>query len=197
MIAVRLGDLAAVQADAVLRPVTSEWTAPTPAMRRLEVAAGAEVEAWCRRLGELPVGSAVVTPAGALPVEYLVHVVIRSPEQPVTADGVRRALRNGLRRLADWGVASVALPPLGTGAGNLDADESAELMVPILVEHLGAGTLPDRVAIVVESEYERDVFERQLERHAPPAGGSRTSAAAERAQASLPASAPRADVPDA
>ena len=165
MIAVRLADLAGAEVDAVLRPVTAEWTAPTPAMRRVELAAGPEVEARCQDLGELPVGSAVVTPAGSLPAQYLIHVVIRSLEQPSTPGVVQRALRNGLRRVAEWGMASLALPPLGTGAGNLDAEESAELMVPILLEYLRTADPVPRVEVHVDSEYERDAFLGELRRH--------------------------------
>jgi O-acetyl-ADP-ribose deacetylase len=115
----------------------------------------------CRRQGELPVGSAVITAAGAAEAEYLVHVVVRSAEEPVSAAGVRRALENGLRRLADWGIREVALPPLGTGAGNLDAEDAAAVMVPLLVERIGAAVL-ERAVIVAETEYERDAFLRAL-----------------------------------
>ncbi len=148
----------------MLRPVSADWSAPTPAMRRLEQVAGPGLEAQCARLGELPVGSAVITPAGGLAAEFMVHAVIRSPEEAVTVSGVRRALRNGLRRLAEWAIAEVAMPPLGTGAGNLDAEESAAAMVPVLVEHAAASGSPARVVIVVETEYERQAFERELRR---------------------------------
>ena len=73
---------------------------------------------------------------------------------------MRRGLVNGLRRLAEWGIESVAMPPLGTGAGNLDAEESARVMIPAIREHQLASARPLRVAIVVESDYEYDVFRR-------------------------------------
>lgn len=164
MIEVRVGDLAATKAMAVLRPVAADWSAVTPAMRRFEQAVGREVEEQCHRMGELPVGSAVITGGGALGVEYIVHVVTRSREEPVTAAVVRRGLVNGLRRLDEWAVESVAMPPLGTGAGNLDAEEAAEVMIPILAEHLRTSRYPSRVEVVVENEYEREAFERVLRR---------------------------------
>jgi serine/threonine-protein kinase len=167
MIEVRLGELAEASTVAVLRAVTAEWAATNSAMRRLELAAGPEVEMQCRSLGELPVGSAVVTAGGQLPAEYLIHVVVRSIEQPVTVRGVQRALENGLRRASEWGFASLALPPLGTGAGNLDAEQSAEAMVPILLGYLGTAQPAPRIEIVVDSDYERDAFDAELRRHRP------------------------------
>jgi eukaryotic-like serine/threonine-protein kinase len=172
LITLRLGELADATTDAILRPVAADWAAVTPAMRRLELAAGAELDAYCQRLGELPVGSAALTPAAALGTQFVVHVVVRSVEEPVTPGGVRRALQNGLRRLAEWKIVSVALPPLGTGAGNLDAEESAQIMVPLLQEHVASGELPSRIEITVDSEYERDVFAAVLSRErAPDVGG--------------------------
>jgi O-acetyl-ADP-ribose deacetylase len=162
-------DLANVSADAVLRPVTAEWTAVTQATRRLEIAAGPAVEAQCRAQGELPVGSAIITPAGEIAAQFMIHVVVRSTDERVTEAGVRRGLQNGLRRLVEWGIQRVALPPLGTGAGNLDADESAAIMIPVLREHMAATGIPAEVDVCVDSEYEREVFERRLRRaDAPP-----------------------------
>jgi O-acetyl-ADP-ribose deacetylase len=164
VIRVVLGDVADTSAEAVLRPVSAEWAAVTPAMRRLELAAGPVLDAQCRTLGELPVGSALITPAGDLPAQFMIHVIVRSMDEPVTEAGVRRALQNGLRRMAEWGVARVAMPPLGTGAGNLDADDAAAIMIPALLEHMQNAGAPVAVEIFVDSEYERDAFERRLAR---------------------------------
>lgn len=159
-------------AAAILRPVSAEWEAVTPTMRRLEIAAGPSVAEQCERLGELPVGSAVITAAGALPAQFMVHAVIRAADEAVSANGVRRALQNSLRRLSEWAIDSVAMPPLGTGAGNLDAEDAAQTMLPVLVEHMNANAHPARVAICVETDYEHDAFERAIARHASGARGS-------------------------
>jgi O-acetyl-ADP-ribose deacetylase (regulator of RNase III) len=166
VIRVERGELADQAVAAVLRPVSAEWTAVTNAMRRLELAAGPDVDRQCRSLGDLPVGSAVVTSAGALAAEFMVHVVVRSVEQQVTRTAVQRALVAGLRRLEEWGIPAVAMPPLGTGAGNLDAEESADVMVPVLQAHLDSGRDPREVVIVVDSEYEEAAFRTRIERPA-------------------------------
>lgn len=165
MIEVVMGEVARADTEAVLRPVGSDWSPVTPAMRRLESAAGPAVLDRCRRLGELPVGSAVITPAGDLPVDFLVHVVVRSYDQPVSGPIVSRALLNGLRRLEEWAMTSVAMPALGTGAGNLDAEAAADAMLPVLLEFLRSAKSLARVVLVMESDYEREAFERRLETH--------------------------------
>ena len=162
MIQIIRGELASTTAEAVLRPVSAEWTAVTPATRRLEIAAGPDVERQCRTLGELPVGSAVITGAGDLAAQFMIHVVVRSFDEPVSASGVRRALDNGLRRVTEWGIERLATAPLGTGAGNLEPDDVASIMIPALVERVRRGGPPRAVEIYVDSEYEKDVFERHV-----------------------------------
>ena len=54
--------------------------------------------------------------------------------------------------------------PLGTGAGNLGAEEAAEVMVPLIREHLLQFEHPREVVIAVANEYENDVFLRAVER---------------------------------
>ena len=150
--------------ESILRSVSSELEPDTPESRDLEVGAGPVVAERLRAMGSLPVGAAVITPAGTLPAAFLIHVVLQSAEEPVRKEGVRLALRNGLRRAQEWGLESLALPPLGTGAGNLGAEEAAEAMVPLIGEHLQRFDHPREVVITVSNEYENDVFLRAVER---------------------------------
>lgn len=165
MIEVVLADIATVSATAIMRPVSAEWDAVTPAMRRLELAAGSAMVEQCARIGDLPLGSAVITGAGAAQAEFMVHVIVRSVTEPVSEYVVQRCLQNGLRRCEEWGIQSLAIPPLGTGAGNLDAEDAAGLMVPVLLDHMRNAQHPSRVLLVAETEYERDAFEQVLKYH--------------------------------
>jgi O-acetyl-ADP-ribose deacetylase (regulator of RNase III) len=101
-----------------------------------------------------------VTPAGALGVELLIHGVVSSDTEPVSRSTVRQALSSALQRAADWGVEHLALAPFGVGVGSLDVEESAELLAEAARRHLREAKCPRRLTIVVETEFERDVFER-------------------------------------
>ena len=162
MIAARTDDLAFVDADAIARPVDAELRATTPVMRRLEVAGGESLARHLRVNEPLAVGSAVVTPAGALNAELLIHGVISSDTEPVSRATVRQAVSSALQRASDWGIEHLALAPFGLGAGNLDVEESAEVLAEALRQHRELAKHPSAITIVVETAFEHDVFERLL-----------------------------------
>lgn len=163
MIQVRLIELLTAEADCILRSVSSELESDTPVSRDLEIGAGAGVSARLEAMGPLPVGAAVITPGGDLHVSFLIHVVLQSPDEPVRKEGVQLALQNGLRRAQEWGMETLAMPVLGVGAGNLSAEDSAEVMIPMIRDHLLRFDHPGEVIVAVSSEYEEDVFHRAVE----------------------------------
>ena len=166
MIDVRVEDLAFFDGDAIIRPATAMLGATTPLLRRLELAGGAALQQQLAVTEPLAVGSAVVTGAGDLGVDLLVHAIVSSASERVTADGVRRAFRSALERAHTWGLARVAIPPIGLGAGNLDLESSAELMADELTRHGRAGGCPTHVTIVAETEDEAAVLEFAVSRWA-------------------------------
>jgi serine/threonine-protein kinase len=162
---VRVDDLAFYEGDAVIWPVTADLAATTPLLRRLEQAAGPELASQLRLTEPLAVGSAIVTGAGRLPAGMLVHAVIASDAEPVSATTVRRALLSALERAEGWALGRVAVAPMGLGAGNLDLEESSRVMVHAIVQHLERGAShPAQVTVVTESEEEAAVFRYHAQR---------------------------------
>ena len=164
MIEVRVEDLAFFAGDAIVRPATATLGATTPLLRRLEQAAGTKLRDQLTLSEPHAVGSAVVTGAGDLPVDLLVHAIVSSDTERVSREGVRRALRSALQRVLAWQIAEVAIPPFGLGAGNLDIDESAQLMADELARHLGTGAYPTRVTLVAETSDEALALESAVAR---------------------------------
>ena len=164
MIRVRIDDLTFFDGEAIIRPVNEDLGATTPLLRRLELAAGTQLYNQIRLQEPLPVGAAVVTSAGDLAAELLVHAVVMSRTEPVTADTVRRALTSALQRAESWQIKQVAIPPFGLGAGNLDVDESARIMVSVIAAHTSRSRFPDDITVIAETAEEERAFITALER---------------------------------
>lgn len=137
--------LARCAAEALLRPVRTDWAAITTAGRELEVAAGDAWRETVRSQGALPLGSAAITGAGELDAEFVIHVAVASEEGGATPRSVTLALRNGLRRVEEWDVRDLALPLLGTGPGALDPETACRIMDPLLSELEAGGERRIRV----------------------------------------------------
>jgi O-acetyl-ADP-ribose deacetylase (regulator of RNase III) len=161
---VRAPDPAQVTADAILREVGSDLEPLTSAGRALGARAGARALATLEATGEMPVGGALITAGGELAASLFIHVVLRSADEPVSEAGIRRAFQNGLRQAAEWDVGTMAVLPLGTGAGNLDAEDSARIMVQVLQEHRLASPRPRSVLVLAASDYEEETFRLEAER---------------------------------
>jgi O-acetyl-ADP-ribose deacetylase (regulator of RNase III) len=159
VIKVVVDDLAFVAADAIVRPATDLLEPTTPSLRRLEQVGGPAFWDHLKVERALAVGSAVVTAGGGLAAELVIHAIIRSAKEPVSAGSVRRALTAALQRAADWALAHVAVPPVGIGAGNLTLEDAAQAMAGVFAGVPGPSGYPRDVTIVVETEDERRVFE--------------------------------------
>lgn len=132
--------LAECPAEAILRPVRTDWPALTSQVRRMEQAAGSGWVERCAGQGELPLGSAAITDGGQLEAAYVIHVAVSSPDDPASPRSVRAALENGLRRAEEWGIESVAMPLLGTGPGALDPEMACRAMDEMLRAFAGPET---------------------------------------------------------
>ena len=164
MIRVCIDDLAFFDGEAIVRPVNEDLGATTPLLRRLELAAGKQLHNQIRLQEPLPVGAAVVTSAGELSAELLVHAVVMSRTERVSSDTVRRALVSALQRVESWQIKDVAIPPFGLGAGNLEIDESAKIMLGVIAQHLLSARYPESITLIAETPEEERVLSAALAR---------------------------------
>lgn len=163
MIRVARADMAKLPVQGLVRPVRSDLSPVDTTARDLARAAGPDLEERLARVGRLPVGGAVLTPAGSLAADYLIHIVVMSEDEPQSSFSIQRALRNGLRRASDWGLESIAMPALGLGAGSIDSETPAKVLVDLLLNHLDEGAPPLELTIAVSSDFEAGLFERLVD----------------------------------
>jgi O-acetyl-ADP-ribose deacetylase (regulator of RNase III) len=164
VIRVCIDDLAFFDGEAIVRPVNEDLGATTPLLRRLELAAGTQLHNQIRLQEPLPIGAAVVTGAGELETELLVHAVIMSRTEPVTRETVRHALTSALQRVEAWQIKNVGIPPFGLGAGNLEIEESAQVMMSVITQHLLGARYPDEITLIAETPDEERVLSSALQR---------------------------------
>jgi O-acetyl-ADP-ribose deacetylase (regulator of RNase III) len=162
VIQVVVDDLAFVTADAVVRPADEALNPVSPETTRLDRQAGERFAALRRVTTPLDAGAAVVTGGGDLAAPFVLHVVIRDSTRRTDRDVVRRALVSAWQRAADWGLASIATPLVGAGAGQLSLEDAATLLAETFQAQPGGH--PSELRIVVEREEDRALVEAIVER---------------------------------
>ncbi len=158
MITVRRGSLAESKAEAILRPVRSDLSALTPAGRELELAAGPLLAGRLAVIGSVPLGGAVITPSEEHPSDFLIHVVVEAPGEVCDLAALERGLTNGLRRVEELAIETLALPPVGSGVGGVPLDRAAQLTLRLLESALARSATLAEVEIVVSSDAEAQAF---------------------------------------
>ncbi len=161
MIRIIVGDLASVEADAVVRPTTTSF-APLDSTATALDRVAADVLPTNRGPDErLGLGAAIVTAAGNLPADYLIHAAVAG-HGPVTEATVKRAVLSALQRASDWQFSTIALPPLGAGPGHLVMETTAGIILRVLYGYLKEQAFPTDVLIVVGTDEDRIIFETEL-----------------------------------
>ncbi|HEV3504290.1 MAG TPA: macro domain-containing protein [Actinomycetes bacterium] len=168
------GDITAAGTEGIVNAANSEGWLGSGVAGAIRRAAGAEVEEEAVAQAPWRVGEAVRTGPGRLAdrgVRAILHAAAMAPGRPATAEAVGTATAAALRLAAAEGLASVALPALGTGVGGVPLEAAARAMAAAVRDH-AAG--PDPVPTVVFALYDQAALERfgaALERELGPGRG--------------------------
>ncbi|MBL8186452.1 MAG: macro domain-containing protein [Acidobacteria bacterium] len=126
-----------------------------------------------QRQAPIRLGEAAVTSAGSLPNKFVIHaaamgyraeddLVPKKPGTDSSADIIRNATWNSLRRAEELNLRSIAFPALATGVAGFPVDECAETMIGAARDYAAAN--PDSsielVVFVLFTQSDFAVFER-------------------------------------
>jgi O-acetyl-ADP-ribose deacetylase (regulator of RNase III) len=129
------GDITEYEVDAIVNAASNKLSMATGVASTIKRKGGTIVEEDAMRQGPVEEGDAVVTTAGNLPANYVIHAAVMGPDMRSNPDLVRRATLNSLRRAEELRLHTLALPAFGTGAGRVEPKDSAEAMVGALRAH--------------------------------------------------------------
>jgi O-acetyl-ADP-ribose deacetylase (regulator of RNase III) len=158
------GDITALEVDAIVNAANNHLWMGGGVAGAIKRKGGASIEEEAVRQGPVAVGESVVTAAGALPARYVIHAAVMGQDLQTDADKVRRASRSALRRAAELGIESVAMPALGTGVGGFPLADAARIMIEDARRHLAGHTTVRRIILALFGDDAYDAFRRELQR---------------------------------
>jgi O-acetyl-ADP-ribose deacetylase (regulator of RNase III) len=130
------GDICDLEVDAIVNAATTSLWMSTGVAGAIKRRGGDAIEFEAVRQGPIPLGSAVVTGAGALACRYVIHAASLGPDRRTTHESIASATRAAIAHAEQLNCDSVAFPALGTGVGGFPLEEAAEAMVSVVRDEL-------------------------------------------------------------
>ena len=161
------GDITALETDAIVN-AANEHLAHGGGLAGLIVRRGGpeiqrESDAWVRKHGRVPTGSAAITSAGKLPTSYVIHAV--GPVYDGTqrcAESLASALRSSLTLADAYGLKTVALPAISTGIFGYPLEQAAQVLLSAAIAYLEGETALKRVVFCLYGGAAFDAFVKAL-----------------------------------
>jgi len=129
------GDITREQADAIVNAANSSLLGGGGVDGAIHRAGGPAILQACReivaRIGHLPAGQAVATPAGRLAAQYVIHTVgpIWSGGKSGEAETLASCHREAIRIADELQLASIAFPAISTGAYGYPVEQAAQIAI--------------------------------------------------------------------
>jgi O-acetyl-ADP-ribose deacetylase len=166
------GDICDLEVDAIVNAAnTSLWMA-TGVGGAIKRAGGDEIEFAAVRQGPVPLGGAIVTPAGRLAAKIVIHAVSIGQDRRVSEASIESAVRSAMARAREHQAASVAFPALGTGVGGFPLEDAARVTVAAVRDELEQSPSIQHVIFALRGAGAYSAFESALAETAPaPAPG--------------------------
>ena len=113
--------------------------------------------------GGVPTGEAVVTQAGKLKADYIIHTNGPKFREPEEESKLRAATKAALLKAEEKGIKKLAFPAIGTGLYQVPINLCVRVMVDTISQHLANGSGLDEVVIAVSDTREFGPFAARIQ----------------------------------
>jgi O-acetyl-ADP-ribose deacetylase (regulator of RNase III) len=157
-------DITKLEVDAISNAANTQLIHGGGVAAAIARAGGPALERESRERAPIALGEAVATSGGDLPSKWVIHAATMELGGPTSAQIIRDATANTLRKADELGARSLALVAFGTGVGGFPLEEAARIEAEEVRSHLAQRSALERVVFAVRGEAAREAFERALER---------------------------------
>lgn len=155
---VQKGNITAVKVDAIVNAANTSLLGGGGVDGAIHRAGGSAILEECRaivaRQGGCKVGEAVVTTAGNLPAQYVIHTVgpIWRGGHHEEATLLASCYTNSLKRALEKVCKTIAFPAISTDVYAYPKDQAAQIAVQTIQAFLAQNSLPEKVLLVCFDE---------------------------------------------
>jgi O-acetyl-ADP-ribose deacetylase (regulator of RNase III) len=157
------GDITDLDVEAFVHDITEDLKLGSGFGGAIQQRGGIVIQKELDEFGSLPTGEAVVTQAGILKAEYIIHTNGPKFKEEDEEGKLRKAVSSVLKQADEKGIKQLAFPPIGTGLYQVPMDLCVKVMVETVTEHLGNGTTLEEVLFVLPDTREFGPFEAEFQ----------------------------------
>ena len=158
------GDITDLEVDAIVNAANTQLILGSGVAGAISEKGGGSIQEECDKLGGTYVGGAIMTGAGNLKANKVIHAV-----GPRMGDGdeeskLRNATMNSLLLASEYKLKSIAFPAISTGEFGFPIDKCAEIMLTVAVEYLKRPSQLEEVVFCLWGQDNYKVFLTTLKR---------------------------------
>ena len=156
-------DITEMEVDAFVFDITEDVKLGSGFGAAIQQRCGIVIQKELDELGSCPTGEAVVTEAGILKADWIIHANGPKFREEDEEGKLRKTVQSALARAEEKGVKRLAFPPMGTGLYQVPLDLCSRVMVETITEHLANGSTLEEVLIAAPDNREFDPFKAQIQ----------------------------------
>jgi len=157
------GDITDMEIGAFVFDITDDVKLGSGFGGAIQQRGGIVIQKQLDEIGSCPTGEAVVTEAGILKADWIIHANGPKFREEDEEGKLRKTVQSALARAEEKGVKRLAFPPMGTGLYQVPLDLCTRVMVETISQHLANGSTLDEVVIVAPDNREFNPFKAKIE----------------------------------
>ena len=157
------GDLTDMEIEAFVFDITDDVKLGSGFGGAIQQRGGIVIQKQLDEIGSCPTGEAVVTEAGILKADWIIHANGPKFREEDEEGKLRKTVQSALARAEEKGVKRLAFPPMGTGLYQVPLDLCSRVMVKTISDHLANGSTLEEVLIAAPDNREFDPFKAQIQ----------------------------------
>ena len=156
------GDICDLEVDAIVNAANLSLWMSTGVGGAIKKAGGEQIEFAAVRQAPVPLGGAIVTPAGSLAANAIIHAVSLDRDRRTSGPVIEAAVRSAMERAREIAATSIAFPALGTGVGGFPLEEAARIAVATVRDELQRSPTIQHVIFALRGAAVYQAFEAAL-----------------------------------
>ncbi len=128
----------------------------------ISIRGGPSVQEELKQFGALKTTEAVLSKAGGMKAEYIIHAVGPRFQEEDIEGKLRTTILNSLRCAEEKNIEAIAFPPMGTGFYGIPLDVSARVTLETLFDYLSSETKIKDVVVCLLDNHEYRPFQARL-----------------------------------